>query len=54
MSLQILSKVWSSLDFKLLLHEYTNNVSFIFLHCTDPHPFEESGELLLHVRTGYF
>lgn len=54
MSLQILSEVWSSLDFKLLLHEYINNVSFIFFHRTDPHPFEESGELLLHVRMGYF
>lgn len=53
-SLQILSEVCSSVDFKLPLHEHINNVSFIFLHCTDPHPFEESGELLLHVRMGYF
>lgn len=53
MSLKILSEVCSSLGFKLLLQEHTNNVSFIFLHCTNPHPFEESRELLLHVRTGY-
>lgn len=50
--LKILSEVWSDLDFKFLLHEYINNVSFTFLQCPDPDPVWRNWRVFISCEDG--